>query len=137
MPDKKQKKHGEGFALMLYQGERTKRVVDIWNSRDGVTPFMVDIDGEKYQHIAFGFDRHVPDHQLRPGDYFFRDITEVEAERYAAMVADRMEPKASDRQRARLIAELAPRMLRHESGDAHPYLDRAPFIAAAVEHDHV
>lgn len=121
-------KFGEAFCLMLYQGQTSKRVVDIWNSRNGVTSFMVDIDGEEYQHIAFSFDRCVPDHQLRPGDYFFRDITEVEAERYAAQVVDRNYPRATEGQRARKIAELAPGMFRHSSGAAHPYLDRAPFI---------
>jgi hypothetical protein len=130
MTDKSKAEHqyGERFCLMLYQGQKTGRIVDIWNSRNGVTPFMVDIDGETYQHVHFQRDRPAPDHQLRPGDYFFRGITEAEAERYAAMVADRMEPNASERRRAKLIAELTPEMYKHSTGEVHPYLDRAPFI---------
>lgn len=130
---KTEHQYGEAFKLMLYQGQDSKRIVDIWNSRNGVTPFMVKIDGETYQHVHFQLDRSVPNHQLRPGDYFFRDITEAEAERFAARVVDRMEPEASERRRAELIAELAPEMLRHSSGDAHPHLDRAPFIQV-VDH---
>ena len=135
MGEKKETEHqyGERFCLMLYRGEHTKRIVDIWNSRNGVTPFIVDIDGEKYQHVHFQLDRRVPEHRLRPGDYFFRDIAPAEAERYAAMVADRMEPNASERRRTKLIAELTPQMLRDGSGDAHPYLDRAPFVQV-VDH---
>jgi hypothetical protein len=34
--------HGEAFALMKYQNKVTGRVEWLWNSRDGVTPFLID-----------------------------------------------------------------------------------------------
>lgn len=34
--------HGEAFALMKYQNKVTGRVEWLWNSRDGVTPFVID-----------------------------------------------------------------------------------------------
>lgn len=130
---KTEHRYGEAFCLMLYQGKDSKRIVDIWNSRNGVTPFMVDIDGEQYQHIEFRMDRRVPDHRLRPGDYFFRDVTELDAARYAALVVDRHYPNLREDKRARKIAELTPQMHRHSTGEAHPHLDRVPFITV-VDH---
>ncbi len=115
----------EAFCLMLYQGQKTKRVLDIWNSRNGVTPFCAVIDDEEYLHIAFYFDRRVPGHKLRPGDYFWRDMTELEAERIAASRIDYLEPNLDGRERAARIADVARSILR--DGEA-PYLDRAPFI---------
>lgn len=120
----------EAFCLMLYQGKNSQRVLDIWNSRNGVTPFVAVIDDEEYQHIAFGFDRSVPNHKLRPGDYFWRSMTEVEAERFAAMRVDQFEPDLRESERARMIAEVA-REIWH-AGEA-PYLDRAPFITVELE----
>jgi hypothetical protein len=123
----------EGFCLMLYQGEQSKRVLDIWNSRNGVTPFCALIDGEEYKHIAWKFDRRVPDHQLRPGDYFWRDMTREEAERFAAIRCDAFERAGypSDMPRAELIAQVADEIW--HDGKA-PYLDRAPFITV-VDND--
>jgi hypothetical protein len=33
--------HKEAFALMLYRGEKPGRVETMWNTRDGVTPFII------------------------------------------------------------------------------------------------
>jgi hypothetical protein len=125
--------HAEAFALMLYQGRESKRVVDVWNSRDGVTPFGMDIDGEEYTHIAFGFDRYAPAHKLRPGDYFWRDTTEDEARRIAARRVDHYSPNLGSHERSEAIEDLWREFYRH--GDSpQPHLDRAPFITV-VDHD--
>jgi hypothetical protein len=42
--------HREAFMLMKYVSEGGTDVKLIWNSRDGVTPFQVHIDGMKYTH---------------------------------------------------------------------------------------
>jgi hypothetical protein len=76
-------KYNEAFCLMLYQCKRTGHVIDIWNSRDGVTPFMCDIDGEEYGHIAFSFDRRVPDFKPKPGMYIWRTATRADGESVA------------------------------------------------------
>jgi hypothetical protein len=125
--------HKEAFCLMLYQSTQTKRVLDIWNSRDGVTPFIAQIDDEEYTHIAFNFDRCVPDHRPKPGDYFWRDITVDEAVRIAAMRVDHFSPELNESERAARIKEIAPSFLA-QGGSRQPYLERAPFITV-VDHD--
>jgi len=118
-------RHGEAFALMLYEGRNTKRVVTIWNSRDGVTPFMVDIDGEVFQHIMWRSDRCVPDHKLAPGDLFFRDTTPEDAKEAATMVVNMRWPKLMGDARAKRIAKLVPEMM-SQGGGPTPWLDRVP-----------
>jgi hypothetical protein len=46
-----QLQHKEAFMLMLYRSEGGTDEKLIWNSRDGVTPFTVHIDGLKYDHV--------------------------------------------------------------------------------------
>lgn len=47
--------HAEAFALMLYEEQDVpagaeQRLLRVWNSRDGVTPFVVHVGDVKYQH---------------------------------------------------------------------------------------
>lgn len=51
--------HAEAFALMRYEEQDTpagaeQRLLRIWNSRDGVTPFVVHVGDVKYQHNPRG-----------------------------------------------------------------------------------
>ena len=55
------------------------RSVFVWNSRDGVTPFCVHIDGIEYQHTNWPGDRYAPDYRPAVGEYIFRDTTPPEA----------------------------------------------------------
>lgn len=44
--------HAEAFMLMTYvrvEGEGPDRLL-VWNSRDGVTPFVINVGASKYQH---------------------------------------------------------------------------------------
>lgn len=61
-------KHSEAFHLMQYQNERTGEIEWVWNSRDGVTPFIIHSrDGkDSMQHIAWKQDIYAPDHNPRP-----------------------------------------------------------------------
>lgn len=46
--------HAEAFMLMTYvrvEGEGPDQLL-VWNSRDGVTPFVVNIGASKYQHAV-------------------------------------------------------------------------------------
>jgi hypothetical protein len=61
--------HAEAFQLMLYReveaatsapalsaaDKRGGRGLWIWNSRDGVTPFGVGLDGAEYRHAMHGY----------------------------------------------------------------------------------
>lgn len=87
--------HGESYALMLYANGRGDVVETIWNSRDGVAPFLVfeDIDEaedpeaaerdkwklERLQHISWGGDAFAPFHVPNIGDRIFVDLTEERA----------------------------------------------------------
>lgn len=54
--------HREAFALMAYvqrgvpEGEAAE-VIHIWNSRDGVTPFVVHIGAKSYEHDIMAMSR--------------------------------------------------------------------------------
>jgi hypothetical protein len=42
--------HKEAFMLMTYRTEGGAFEKKIWNSRDGVTPFQIHVDGQQYTH---------------------------------------------------------------------------------------
>lgn len=55
-------KHGEAFCLMQYQDEVTGELETLWNSRDGVTPFVIPSrEGNSAQHVNWHLDQRVPD----------------------------------------------------------------------------
>lgn len=89
--------HKEAFCLMAYGcvGEsrpgarQTERLMHgcghlerIWNSRDGVTPFMMGCPscGGHLQHINWGADQYAPDHKPHWGQGIWRDGTPDDAE---------------------------------------------------------
>jgi hypothetical protein len=70
---------------MYYENESTKKGFIVWNSRDGVTPFIVFADGQEYMHKHWGMDAVVTNPHyinreiLKPGQRIFRDTSEQEA----------------------------------------------------------
>lgn len=75
-------KHDEAFCLMWYRctcGHKER----IWNSRDGVTPFMLtcpSCNKPSMQHVDWNQDVYTPDHKLSRYQKFWRDGTPDEAE---------------------------------------------------------
>lgn len=68
--------HAEAFALMTYATEDGKELEAIWNSRDGVTPFYITSrSGQPMHHVDWHKDVYNPNHQPRPGDRVFVDLT--------------------------------------------------------------
>lgn len=68
--------HAEAFCLMRYKDEETGEVELLWNSRDGVTPFIITSrSGNPAKHIAWRSDRYAPDHVPDIGDRIFVDMT--------------------------------------------------------------
>jgi len=52
----------------------------IWNSRDGVTPFVVQMqDGQLGSHVQWDMDKRLPGHKPKVGDRIFVDLTEERA----------------------------------------------------------
>ncbi len=81
--------HGEAFNLMTYRcpNGHTERV---WNSRDGVTPFMMQCRycDEDTQHVDWRADVRARHYQPVKGERIWRDGTPEEAR---AIVTRRLE----------------------------------------------
>ena len=76
--------HSEAFCLMKYRSDDGTEEEIIWNSRDGVTPFVLSLrSGKTAQHVDWHEDRCVPDYQPKPGERIFIDLTSEKAEEYA------------------------------------------------------
>jgi hypothetical protein len=82
-PETHQYNHAEAFCLMLYHCQPSGKTVLVWNSRDGVTPFCMHLDGREYQHINWRSDRQLPEFQMTQGHLFFRDTTLEESVYFA------------------------------------------------------
>lgn len=71
-------KHAEAFCVMTYQCEKCGRLEQVWNSRDGVTPFIIGCNhcGGESKHINWKED--MPDENYIPhrGQRIFIDMPE-------------------------------------------------------------
>lgn len=70
-------KHAEAFHLMLYRSEDGMETEILWNSRDGVTPFIIGNrdDTKSMSHISWQSDQYAPNHKPKLGDRIFVDAT--------------------------------------------------------------
>lgn len=68
--------HREAFCLMLYRSDDGLDEETLWNSRDGVTPFMITTpNGKPMAHIEWNRDICIPDFVPTPGMRIFVDAT--------------------------------------------------------------
>lgn len=76
-------RHPEAYCLMLYRCAAGHEEV-IWNSRDGVTPFIVQCRTCKTEatHVDWHRDTRAVNHRPQPGDRIFVDWTEHRARAY-------------------------------------------------------
>jgi hypothetical protein len=81
--------HGEAFCLMTYTAVDSSGDSEvIWNSRDGVTPYIVALrDGREARHT--GRVVRVPGHRPAPGSRVFVDLTPERAHHLAVANAQR------------------------------------------------
>lgn len=84
MSDEKQPfNHKEAFCLMKYRDAHGNEEI-IWNSRDGVTPFIVrNKQGNEAQHVDWNRDVFAPNHTPAIGDRIFVDLTRERAREIA------------------------------------------------------
>ncbi len=69
--------HAEAFNLMSYKCEKCGTLEVLWNSRDGVTPFIIGCRcGGSMQHIDWHKDIRIEDYIPRKGQRIFIDIPE-------------------------------------------------------------
>jgi hypothetical protein len=75
--EQKKYNHGEAFCLMQYLCDTCGVIEILWNSRDGVTPFMIGCRKcpGLMQHIDWHGDVCAPSHVLKSGDRYFADET--------------------------------------------------------------
>lgn len=69
--------HAEAFCLMLYASDDQREREFLWNSRDGVTPFMISsrVTGQMMSHVQFRLDERRPDFVPPDGMRVFVDAT--------------------------------------------------------------
>jgi hypothetical protein len=73
--------HGEAFKLMTYASGDRQTIEFIWNSRDGVTPFVVTArDGvTQLTHVDWHGDKYQPYRIPEVGERIFVDLTAARA----------------------------------------------------------
>lgn len=82
--------HAEAFCLMLYRSDDGTEEEVIWNSRDGVTPFVITLrSGKQATHVDWHLDQRVPDFQPHPGERMFVSLTPQRAREHAEANVDR------------------------------------------------
>lgn len=82
--------HGEAFCLMTYRADDGSEEEVIWNSRDGVTPFVITLrSGTQARHVDWHRDQRAPDFKPPPGMRVFVDLTPARAREQAEANVDR------------------------------------------------
>jgi hypothetical protein len=67
--------YAEAFRLMKYR-DAGGNIERIWNSRDGITPFIVpNRNGQEQQHVDWQNDPYAPYHVPMVGDRIFVNLT--------------------------------------------------------------
>lgn len=108
-------KHAEAFCLMTYQSDDGTEEEIIWNSRDGVTPFVITMkSGKTGKHINWRNDRRVLDYVPQPGERIFIDLTREKAVEYARRNLRRWEDDGMNMMGAPTAVDLASEYLRQE-----------------------
>jgi hypothetical protein len=95
--------HVEAYCLMTYASEDGSEREVLWNSRDGVTPFVIysPSTGTEMMHVQWQFDRFAPEHVPAVGDRIFVDLTEARARVLAARRVEIWEQTDPERLQAR------------------------------------
>jgi hypothetical protein len=70
-------KHSEAFCVMTYRSDDGTESEQLWNSRDGVTPFVISLrSGKQATHVDWQADIRMPEDWKPPFDMrYFADLT--------------------------------------------------------------
>lgn len=73
--------HPEAFCIMAYRCRQCGHIEHIWNSRDGVSPFLESCPkcDDTAHHSVWQFDWFRPGHKPLPGERIFVDLTREHA----------------------------------------------------------
>lgn len=84
--------HNEAFCVMKYRCEECGIEEYLWNSRDGVTPFIISCHAcmlnEKegsMAHVDWNLDKRIVDYRPPKGSRIFIDLTKDMARKYKAL----------------------------------------------------
>jgi len=117
----------EGFMVMMYECEDCNQVEHIWNSRNGVTPFMIGCRECKghMSHIQWGKDSFNPNYKPHPHDRVFVDMSQEHANDFARR--DYMRFRAGGHIKAEVTEEMfVPEQAQNYFKNGHsPYCVRA------------
>lgn len=125
--------HGEAFCLMSYACQECGHHIRIWNSRDGVTPFVVgcvqpNCEGDMH-HINWHNDERFEFFVPPVGSYYFKDFSDiVKAEQVARKRVESneelFEKQFPGKDKEEFIKELAEDIL----GDGHgPTMEKVTY----------
>jgi hypothetical protein len=82
--------HAEAFCHMRYRADDESEELSVWNSRDGVTPFVIGLpSGKPATHVDWRDDRRDPAYVPMVGDWIFVDLTPERARELAGAQAER------------------------------------------------
>ena len=82
--------HGEAFMLMNYESTDGKVKEVLWNSRDGVTPFILhSVDGVEMAHTDWDHDKRERGHIPKVGTRMFVDLTKEKMLEYKRTLVER------------------------------------------------
>lgn len=135
--------HGEAFCLMHYRSEDGTADEWIWNSRDGVTPFMVHTrDGKVMQHVEWRRDRYFPSYVPPVGSRVFVDLTPERARHFAKQKVElywddahtpmrESFPEGTTREQA--VTILADQMMREHGGSNPDLIEVTPKMHLAFQ----
>lgn len=75
----------EAFCLMTYQCEQCHKMEEVYNTRNGITPFTIRCRycGGTARHINWQYDKRDPDFKPLTGMRVFIDLTPEKAKEYA------------------------------------------------------
>lgn len=76
-------RNGDAYKMYKYQSEQTGVVEWIWNSRDGVVPFIIrGLDGTSIKHVDFWEDVYLPNWVPPVGTRIFTDIPDYDEKKH-------------------------------------------------------
>ena len=107
--------HREAFALMTYADKEGNEEV-IWNSRDGVTPFITWLrNGNEANHVRFDEDKYAPFHVPAVGDRVWVSMDWEYAKSLAQKRVERTKVHPFDERTPieQIIAEIAEHLFRN------------------------
>lgn len=112
-------KHKEAFCEMTYKCNSCNKKEIIWNSRDGITPFVVSCRycGKDAIHVEWNNDKAVIDKVIKKGDRIFIDFPESLKRPFAITEFEKTKNEADLKFRDEIIKNIIECFI-----DGEPYL---------------